>query len=206
VPISGGPERSSRSLRGGAPEPQNYIRGQAFHSIAEAGVQLLGPNVRSAMLEKFSEPLRGAFQYGSLVRSGWFPIEWHAELHRVLGELDPNPSRGLSLHKRLGAISAEADITTIYRFILSLGSPHFILANVGRIFATFVKQSETKVLRKESQSADIWAKVPGAIPELWEDLAGSSETILRLSGNESPLVTWKPGKAPGEAVLSASWK
>jgi hypothetical protein len=104
-------------------------------------------------------------------------------------------------------MSAEADITSVYRFILSLGTPHFILAQLGRIFGTFIKTSEYKVLRKDAQSVDLWVNVPGATPELWEDLAGSAETILRLTGTKEPLVTWKSSSAqPNQAEFFTSWR
>jgi hypothetical protein len=76
-------------------EPANYIRGQAFHSITDAAASLLGPSIRTEMLENLSEPLKRAFQYGSLVRSGWFPIEWHAELHRAFACLDSGPNESV---------------------------------------------------------------------------------------------------------------
>lgn len=189
----------------GVGEPENFVRGQAFYSLTEAAVSILGPSARPQVLASVSAPLREAFQYGSLVRSGWYPIEWHAELHRAIAALDPSPNRNPSIHRRLGSLSAETDINTVYRFILSLSTPQFLLAQLGRVFGTFVKTSAFEVLRKESHEVDLKIRILGATPALWEDLAGSAETLLGVCGAKSPRATWSAKRHASECEMRTSW-
>lgn len=185
-------------------EGENFVRGQGFHSLMFATKTLLGEAAHDKVVASLSGPLGEAWRYGSLVRSGWFPVGWYADLHRNIARVNTQV-KAAELHKRLGAVSCEHDIRGIYRFMLGFSSPRFALHHIDRIFGTFIKTSRLEIVSEEPQRYHLLLTIPGLTPEIWEDISGGAEVVLAASGAKGVHVQITPRPSLGVGDFRANW-
>lgn len=185
-----------------AETPENQIRGQSFRSILHASGEVLGSAARERVLSSLPPQLREAFVYGAIVSGGWYPIDWYVELLRSVRAQAPGRP---DIVRRIAYLSTHEDITAIYRFILRLTTPSFVLSHLGRVMDTFIRHSDYDVIERGSGLVRMNVSIPGATPEMWEDFAGSASAVLMIAGGVDAKVTVRPQNSPATALMAVEW-
>ncbi len=186
-----------------AETPENQIRGQSFRSILHASGEVLGSAARERVLASLQKQLKDAFVYGAIVSGGWYPISWYTGLLRSVRAQAPGQP---DILRRVAYLSTHEDITAVYKFILRLTTPSFVLSHLGRVMDTFIRHSEYDVIERGSGLVRMNVSIPGATPEMWEDVAGSASAVLMISGGVDAKVTVRPQNSPASALMAVEWE
>jgi hypothetical protein len=181
---------------------ENQIRGQALRSVLNATDRVIGPGSRDRILVELRADVRDAFVYGAIVSAGWFPITWYCEMHRAIAVVGRDVA---DVHRKLGVVSTEHDVRGVYRFILGLTSPSIVIANLGRVLKTYIQQSTFEVRERGPEWSAIALSIPGASREVWADVAGSAEALLKLCGGANGTVELRLPTQSSPAVLTVRW-
>lgn len=185
-----------------AETPENQIRGQSFRSTLHASGEVLGSAARERVLSSLPPQLREAFVYGAIVSGGWYPIDWYVELLRSVRAQAPGRP---DIVRRIAYLSTHEDITAIYRFILRLTTPAFVLSHLGRVMDTFVRHSEYEIIERGPGLVRMSVSIPGSTPEMWEDFAGSASAVLMIAGGEDGRVAVRQKSSPASALVTIEW-
>lgn len=183
--------------------PENQVRGQSFRSVLGACEEVLGTGGRTRVLAALPQDIREAYLYGAIVSGGWYPIEWYVDVLRAIRTQGPTvPHVG----RQVGRISAQEDIRGVYKFILRLTTPSFVLAQLGRIIGTFFRQSDFDIVERKPRFVQLEVTIPGASTDLWEDFAGAAEAILVIAGAEEAEIAVRPKTQTSSATVIVKWK
>lgn len=184
------------------PSPENQVRGQSFRSILSACDEVLGAGGRERVLRALPKELEEAYLYGAIVAGGWYPIEWYIEVLRAIRA--DAPSRDDAV-RRVARVSAREDAKGVYKFILRLTTPSFVLSHLGRVIGTFIRHSDFEITDRKPGLVRMDITIPGASLEMWEDFAGAAETILTIAGAEQWEVSVRPKSQLSSATMLAKW-
>ncbi len=100
-----------------------------------------------------------------------------------------------------GRFSAEIALTGIYKFFVKASTPHFIIARAGKIFSTYYRPSEMKVMGKGDKSVNLQILKFDEPNEVIEyRIAGWMEKGLEISGCKNVRVSMPKSLARGDEV------
>lgn len=159
------------------------LRWQAFEGIRTALEKLHGPMALERLRPRLTPELADVVGTRTDTSREWYPIAWYAELHDAA---QAEYGGGRRLHREIGRLATEHDLSTVYRFILQFVSPRAILAQSQRIWNLY---SDRGVVTYEELGANRvrvhFAECPGVSLPVWEDIASSTAAILAACGARS---------------------
>jgi hypothetical protein len=108
-----------------------HVKGSAFH-VRIAWLRLAqGGAVVDRIQAEVGDDVARLIEQGA-ARADWYPLAWFIELNQAI---DRVVGRGdLTMVKELGRHAAEAQLTTIYRLFIKLGTITWILARAARLW------------------------------------------------------------------------
>lgn len=131
----------------------------------------------------------------------WYP------LNKAL--VEPTTSVGRSLYSNdlkkaaweMGRFSAETALTGIYRVFVLLATPSYIIGRAGKVFATYFKPLEMRVVHKEDKRVEVEIFNCNGISEVIEwRVGGWMEKALEICGTKDLKVDIVKSAARGDAV------
>lgn len=182
--------------------PENQIRGQSFRSILHAAGEVLGAPARERVLSSLPGELKNAYVYGAIVSGGWYPIHWYVDLLRSVRAQAPGQP---DILRRVAYLATHEDITVVYKFVLRLTTPLFVLSHLGRVMDTFIRHSDYDVIERSPGLVRMNVSIPGATPEMWEDFSGSASAVLMIAGGVDAKVIVRPQNSHGSALMTVEW-
>jgi hypothetical protein len=170
---------------------------RALPKLSEAGAD-------KQVLAALPRELREGFQYGSIVASGWYPVDWYATLHETIGTV---LSKDLAFAGRIGRQTTMDDFNSVYRFVTSLLAPETVFAQSSRLMSMYFQGGEVRVEHDPLSGSAMWRGWTGFTPRVWRDLLEATQYLIEttgaqnvryrlLSGGTGPdadaLFTWQP--------------
>lgn len=194
----------SQSIRARGIEPK--VKGVAFRTIDLCFTNLRGVEARDAARKAMPVELGDAFRYGTILAASWYPIGWYRETFRGFRAAT---GEGPDLAREIGRLAARHDMAGVHKQILAkLISPQSLLGMSQRVFNTYYDTGEFQIL----ESRDGYVRVHcwnciGWDQNMWMELAGSSESLLRIAGAEDVRVRVVAGAGDGDsdAEFEARW-
>ena len=153
-----------------------------------------------------SPPLVANIERG-FVKSKWYPFEQFVELNVAIDKIFG--SGDLSLVKQLGRFGADANLTTIYRLFLKVGSPTWILGRSLRLYSAHYDTGWAEVAMSGPTAAMLRIHAvhkPHRAHCL--SVAGWAERSIELSGGREPVAIESRCRTRGDEVceLDVSWR
>lgn len=114
------------------------MRGQSKGSILiharDYVLERLGTNGWERILQELHPDDRALFG-GVLLSASWYPVvHWNRLMDASLPRLGRDPNEGMRV---LAGHIAKQDLNTVYRLVLKLGSPEFILKRTGQLWSRY---------------------------------------------------------------------
>ena len=109
------------------------IKGAVLRSRLSFAEETWGKEGVKQMLATFSEEDRRTLQ--SVLSSKWYPFELGKKLDAAVVDVLGNGD--MELFKRMGAASAQMNLTTVHKSFLALGKPHALLAKAPQIYGFY---------------------------------------------------------------------
>lgn len=161
--------------------PSVRIKGQSFVGFQRTLDVLHGDGSMKKVKDRLSRELVSALENREILPMGWYPIRWYADLHATARALF-----GPQVSREIGRSAARDDINTIYRSILRFFSPETLLSQSKRVFALFADSGSCKVDETRRGFARLrYDGCNGANQGLWENILGSTETMVELCGGRA---------------------
>jgi hypothetical protein len=97
-------------------------------------VQQLGEHTWTNVLEQLSEEDRAFFR-GMPLASSWYSVaHWNRLMGVVLPLIGTDPDDGM---RKLATHIAQADLNSVYKLVMKLGSPEFLLRRTGQLWSRY---------------------------------------------------------------------
>jgi hypothetical protein len=154
------------------------VKGQSMVAFQRALGELKGPEAIERVLPRCPEEVARAVRSKEILPVGWYPMEWFSSLHRSAQvEFGPTISRDI------GRTATRHDVTTLYRFILRFLSPETLIKQTGRVFSLFCDSGGVTIEEARKGFARLrYSGCTGSSRGVWEDIMGSTEVLLELTG------------------------
>lgn len=174
------------------PRVKGTVLGARLTFVRERG----GEKALERVLARLPAPDREVLS-GWILPISWYPLELELRLNdAVAAVLSPNDRRGVFLE--MGRQSAQVNLTGSQAPFVKKGEPHFFLANVPRMYATYHSKGRRSCERTGDASAVIRTFDAERVSQ--DDcltVVGWLERALQLSGAPAPRVTETQCRARG---------
>jgi hypothetical protein len=181
------------------------VKGVAFRSALRALEQLRGPPTVESAVSVMIPDLAQSIRYGTLIASGFFPIEWYRSLFSAVvattGETD-------GIVRNIGRECARLDMTGIYRTSFKLLSPQSIFGLGSRLFSNYYDTGTVVIVESRKGFARArWTNCVGFDQNLWVEVFGAAEMYLELAGANHIRIRVVSGAGPTDssAEVQAHW-
>lgn len=126
---------------------------------------------------------------GWILPIGWYPLELAQRLDDAIAEVLSPDDRG-RIFLEMGRESAQVNLTGAQAPFVKAGDPHFFLANVPRIYATYHSRGRRSYERTGATSAVVRTfEAERASADDCRTVVGWLERALQLSGAAAPRVS-----------------
>lgn len=181
------------------------IKGSAVKSIQDF-VKKKYPNRYNEWIDSLSDSSKRIMK-NPVFSSSWYPMQEAAiEPTGKVGDIfykDENVGAWVT-----GRHSAETTLKGVYRIFVKAASPSYIIAKTGKIFSTYYRPSEMKVVKSSNNNVVLHIlkfEQPSAIIE--NRIGGWMEAALELSGckNIKILITKSLAKGDTYTEYFINW-
>lgn len=175
------------------------IKGSAVKSIPEF-VKSNYPDSYDQWLDSLPENAKKIFSK-PVLPSDWYPlIEGVVDPVMSIGDLFYDSDSGKAAWET-GRYSAEIALTGIYKFFVQAATPSFIIGRAGKIFTTYYRPSEMKVVSKGEKSVTLHITSFDDPDEIVEKrIGGWMERGLEISGCKNVQVKIPKSLTKGDEV------
>ncbi len=178
------------------------VKGQNFHSVLWALVEMRGQAFRDAVVENMQGDAGEALRYGTLLPSNLYPIAWYRELFRAVLEQTPQEP---NFAREVGKVSAGRDVRGVYRIIFRALKTELLIKQSPRLFRLFYDGGQVDVQEVKSGFARVrYSECRGFDRNLWLDLVGGSESVLLASGAKELRIRIEAGGGDGQDHMQAT--
>ncbi len=180
-------------------------KGISFRSFFSALERVRGDEIVTRTIEHLPDEVQEAVMPGHLGKNDWHPIAWYRELHRAARAAT---NEGPELSRLIGYESVRED------FNGPLGAPAFVLSPEAvirrgpRIFRTYYRPGRMYLLESSAGSFRAhWNGCVGFDLNVWQDVMGGCEAVLRVCGARSVELTVLSGAGENDSrsVIVALW-
>ncbi|HEY3494327.1 MAG TPA: hypothetical protein VGK73_06565 [Polyangiaceae bacterium] len=153
----------------------------AFRTVETCFSELRGEAARTRADQLLSAELVEAFRYKTIMAAGWYPIgEYKALFRAFLGATGEGPE----LAREIGRLAARHDMAGVHKQIVArVVSPQMLFGMSQRVFSTYYDTGTFTML--ESRRGFAHARAAGCLGWdacLWQEIIGSSESLLEIAG------------------------
>ncbi len=165
-------------------EPKDCeAKGANFLALRSAMRLLRGSQGVQAMLDALEGPVAPLLREERLYENQWYPIAFYREIHRAA-----EVAAGEPIARRLGHHATKELFSKAYAIFARIVGPSTSWRHSSQAFQTFYRPAEVEVL--STMDASVRARVsgcPGFDERVWDDVIGSVEAIIEISGGKSPV-------------------
>ena len=177
------------------------VKGQSFRAFLAALDTLKGRKAVVITIAGLPREIREAIERNKIVTSGWYPMSWYAALHSSAKRACPG---AVDLARKLGQEQMRAEMTGIYKFVLSFFKPSTIMQHSGRVWSLYCQGGKLNVTEAGPTFARfVYEDCHGSDANVWFDTIGSAEVLLQLAGARDVRVDVKSGGGDGDATMTA---
>lgn len=193
------------SLRppGGA---RSWVKGVAFRTVLLSFERLHGQSRVNLALSHLNDEARTALRYGTLLPSGWYPVEWYADLLQAVVKASHG---GSDVIRNIATMSVEHDVRGVYRFFVEHLKPATVLSVYGKLFPRYYSPGKLTVIREDARHFTVHVRdCLGFTALMWQEIHASGRHLLTLSGASNVRDRVTKGGRDGDAfmVVEASWQ
>jgi hypothetical protein len=176
-------------------------KGVNFRSFSKTLLRLRGQDTVRATFDLLPNDLRESLYYGSIVSSGWYPIDWYAKLHaaaqRATGE-------GPELSRQIAREALSWDFRNVHKFVRIALSPETLMRVSTYVMRFYYTMGRFEVLNARPGSGEaVFTGFEGFDRNLWQDTLGGVEAVLELAGAKETKITVLAGGGDGDSFLKA---
>ncbi len=185
---------------------QPKTKGLQFRSFMRALRSLRGELAAEATLAELRKELREALQYGTFVTSGWYPVEWYAELHAAAQRAT---REGVELARAVSKAGIQEDFRGVYRLVTLALSPQAIFRWAPKVVSLYY---DTGMLAIDTAAKGVvrgrFVGFEGFDRNLWEDMIGGTTGVMELAGAKELMAHPRSGGRDGDAdmALEVTWR
>jgi hypothetical protein len=195
--------RSAMASEGRVSEP--HVKGVSFRSVMQALEALRGSEVVKNCTAQLPDDLAEAFQYGTILATGWYPIVWYRAL---LGCVRKAAGSGEQFLYQIGRQCMLQDTKGVYRAVFNLLSPQTVIRVTPRLFNNYYDTGTCSISAAKLGYACVrWTHCEQFDHNMWCEIFGSAEQLLELAGAKNVRVRILAGGGDGDATaeLAGHW-
>jgi hypothetical protein len=180
-------------------------KGIGFRSFFFALERLRGDEMVTRTIERLPDDLQEAVVLGKIGANDWHPIAWYRELHRAARAVT---GEGPELARLIGFESVRRDFEGPLRALTFVLAPQAVVRRGPRIFRTYYNPGQMYVLDAQPGRLRVhWNGCAGFDTNLWNDVIGGCEAVLRACGARSVdlRVISGAGEHDARAEIMAWW-
>ncbi|MFO0653365.1 MAG: hypothetical protein U0326_44500 [Polyangiales bacterium] len=154
------------------------------------------------MLDGVRREQRDGLRYGSIVATGWYPVEDQAALFRGACE---RTGGGLALARRLGADAIARDLRGPYAAFARMLGPERMLSVSSRLFDKYYDTGRAEVLASRRGFAEVqWVECRGFGEHVLTNIVGAAEGLLNVLGAQHVRVHVVAGGGKNDDFIRAT--
>lgn len=173
-----------------------WIKGYSLIQITRAQQELFGEDFLRQVTESLSPEFREALATRLIVPSGWYPVTWPGELHRVAFQLLPQQS---NVPEQISRRAVENDMRGVYGFLARFASPEFLLNQSERVLKTYLRGPRVEARLLSSGHAEVrYSDCHGFNRFFWRAVAEASVCMVEKSGAKNARARFVEGGGDGD--------
>jgi hypothetical protein len=182
------------------------IKGVALRAVDACYLELRGARAHARAHELMASALREAYASNLILAASWYPLSWYRDVFRAYRAAN---SDGPDLARQIGYQSIRRDMRGTYKqWFARMLSPQIMLSLASRLFNTYYDTGRFEVA--QAQRGYAHARFSGCVgwdANLWQDLLGSSMSLLEIAGAKEVRLRVKAGGQAGDtgADFEAHW-
>jgi hypothetical protein len=159
------------------------VKGTTVASTLRFVRERFGPEAEAEVRGDLDPALQAALT-GEPVPSAWYPFGLLVGLGRAAARRFGGSMT--SFQRELGRASADDAMRTVYRVLLRLGSPHFVVSQAPRVWRSYYDSGAiSTVVAEPGHAALDLAGFEDPVPELCERLIGWLSRTVELAGGRN---------------------
>jgi hypothetical protein len=185
---------------------RSQVKGVAFRTVIWSLERLNGPHRAAAALEQMSSPARDALRYGEIVPSGWYPVDWYAELLQAIVD---SSNGSADVIRSIAVLAIDRDITGVYRFLVEHLNPGTVASVACKLFPRYYSSGNIRVDAEAAKHFRVHITGCVGFTELmWQEIYASGKHLVVRSGAKSPRHHILEGGKDGDSqmIIDARWE
>jgi hypothetical protein len=182
------------------------IRGVPILSFLGALRTLAGYDAVNRMLGSLPADLREAIRYRTITGDRWYPIAWYRALHAAAQSAT---GMGRVLARMIGRETTRADFSGVNRVFLFVLSPQALLAKAPRVYEQYFMMGTVRTPEiRRGHGRVRFEGCSGFDRNVWDDMIGSVEVLIELSGGRDVRVEIVSGGGDEDVdtEMTLTWK
>ncbi len=177
---------------------QPHVKGVSFRSVLQALEALRGSELVKNCTAQLPADLAEAFQYGTILASGWYPIGWYRVL---LDSARKAACSGEQFIYQIGRQCMIQDTKGVYRTVFNLLSPQTVIRVTPRLFNNYYDTGTCSIIDAKLGFAHArWTHCEQFDRNMWCEIFGGTEKLLELSGAKHLRTRIVAGGGDGDAT------
>lgn len=177
------------------------IRGVAILGLRQAAERFDPEALRQVLEHRASAALRETL--AKCEPRAWYPAQAHLELLELL--LHDVAHDDPTLLAEFAREAIKRDLKGIYRVLLRVFSPAWVVARADRFLAAYLNYGRVHIEERSLVGARLRFEISPSSEAFWEGLAGSIRGALESAGAEHARVLREPSESPDVGVYRLSW-
>jgi hypothetical protein len=189
-----------------AADVEPMVKGVGLRSTLASIQRLLGDAVLKQTIAQLPSELAKAIQADTIYTGVWYPL---ANIRQLYSAVLRVTRRGPELARALGYDATRDDFRGIYRVLVAVVSPEFLIKRTPVFFKRYYTVGAAKVLRAKNGAADaIFSGCVGFDRNLWEGILGGSTAVLEACDAKDVQLLITDGGRDGDENMTvrATWK
>jgi hypothetical protein len=198
--------RRPKSPRAPKVSGRSQVKGVAFKTVLWSLEQMNGAQRVSATLERMNSPAREALRYGEVVPSGWYPVEWYAQLLQAIVDTSHG---GADVIRSIAVMAIDRDVSGVYRFLVERLSPATVASLVCKLFPRYYSCGNIRVESAGPKHYRVHiGDCVGFTELIWQEIYAAGKHLMIRSGTKNPRHYVLEGGKDGDSTMlvDARWE
>lgn len=181
-------------------------KGTNFLGVLGGFERLKGKAALEAALALLPPEIEHPIRYGQILSMGWYSVHWYQALLEAFCK--STNAWGFSLVRTLARQGTAEDFQRFHGIVLRLLSTKTVTRHVPRLMQLYWRGgSAQSVDLEDGVTVLLFTGWKGFSPIVWEDIAGSSEAIIDLSGGKGAQARVAHlGAGGADAEIEVRWR